>query len=129
MHATTEQRHLAFTATSTNTRYISSEWMFDQLCDPNTGVYSRLTWCLVSALLIAFTHSSHSRSCTQCPHSCLHPCTLLTVACPLGGTGMCGPTVPGTSTVAYFDSHHLSTAGALYLAPLLNCKLRDLGII
>lgn len=35
--------------------------------------------------------------------------------------GQCGPHVPGTATVAYYDAHHLSTAGSLYLAPFFHC--------
>lgn len=79
LHATLEARFEAFAQQTPNALYITSQWMFDQLCDPHTG--------------------------------------------------LCGPTVPGTETVAYFDSHHLSTAGSMYLAPLLNCKLRDLGLL
>lgn len=44
-------------------------------------------------------------------------------------TGICGPTAPGTDTVIYFDTHHLTTAGSMYLAPFLNCKLRELGVL
>ena len=41
----------------------------------------------------------------------------------------CGATVPGTDTVAYLDTNHLSTAGSLYLAPFLNCYLASEGLL
>ena len=33
--------------------------------------------------------------------------------------GHCGATVPGTSTLAFFDDHHITTAAAMYLWPFL----------
>ena len=41
----------------------------------------------------------------------------------------CSALVPGTLTVAYQDRQHLSTAGALYLAPFLNCWLAEKGLV
>ena len=41
----------------------------------------------------------------------------------------CGAVVPGTSTLAYLDANHLSTAGSLYLAPFMNCYLSDQGLL
>ena len=41
----------------------------------------------------------------------------------------CGVNVPGTSTAAYLDQNHLSTAGSLYLAPFMNCFLSDQGLL
>ena len=41
----------------------------------------------------------------------------------------CGPAVPGTRTVAWLDLQHLSTAGALYLGPFLNCWLHEKGLL
>ena len=44
--------------------------------------------------------------------------------------GKCGPTVPGsTSTYAWLDTNHLSTAGSLYLAPFFNCFLQAAGML
>jgi len=44
-------------------------------------------------------------------------------------TDTCGPAVPGTTTVAWLDMQHLSTAGALYLGPFLNCWLHEKGLL
>ena len=44
-------------------------------------------------------------------------------------SGLCGPTAPGTNTVIYFDSHHFSLAGSMYLAPFLSCKMQALGLL
>ena len=44
-------------------------------------------------------------------------------------TDTCGPAVPGTRTVAWLDRGHLSTAGALYLAPFFNCWLDEQGLL
>ena len=41
----------------------------------------------------------------------------------------CGAVVPGTNTVSYYDQNHLSTAGSLFLAPFLNCYLRQMGLV
>ena len=41
----------------------------------------------------------------------------------------CGAHVPGTSTMAYVDQNHLSTAGALYLGSFLNCYLRQHNLL
>lgn len=37
----------------------------------------------------------------------------------------CGATVPGTGDISYMDEHHISTAGALYLAPFINCFMES----
>lgn len=44
-------------------------------------------------------------------------------------TDACGPYVPGTSTVGWYDEGHLSTAGSLYLAPFVNCYLEGRGLL
>ena len=41
----------------------------------------------------------------------------------------CGATVPGTEDVAFMDFHHLSTAGALYLAPFIGCFMESHGLL
>mmetsp|Transcript_65857 Transcript_65857/g.157395 ORF Transcript_65857/g.157395 Transcript_65857/m.157395 type:complete len:801 (-) Transcript_65857:64-2466(-) len=43
------------------------------------------------------------------------------------GDAMCTEKVPGTQTLAYDDRHHVSHAGASYLAPFLCSFLADLG--
>ena len=42
---------------------------------------------------------------------------------------VCDAQVPGTNELAYADTHHLSTAGALYLAPFLSCFMGSHGMI
>lgn len=42
-------------------------------------------------------------------------------------SGMCGYTVPGTSTVAIFDHDHWTFEAALYVAPFFACFLDSLG--
>ncbi len=45
-------------------------------------------------------------------------------------TNTCGASVPGVpQTIAWYDRHHLSTAGSLYLAPFLHCFLTDRGLL
>ena len=44
-------------------------------------------------------------------------------------TDTCGPAVPGTRTVAWLDRGHISTAGAVYLAPFFNCWLAERGLL
>ena len=43
--------------------------------------------------------------------------------------GLCGPHVPGTSTLAIFDYGHLTQAGALYMSPFLCTELRRVGLV
>ena len=76
---TFEQRLTGLDTESAAVRYISSEWMFDRICDPISG--------------------------------------------------LCGPNAPGTNTVIYYDDHHLSTAGAVFLAPFINCQLAQFGLL
>jgi len=45
----------------------------------------------------------------------------------VGGT--CHVVIPGTSTVGYYDDDHVNTAGALYLAPFMNCFFYSVGLI
>ena len=42
---------------------------------------------------------------------------------------ICSPRIPGTNTMGYADGSHLSTAGALYLAPFIECFMRSRGLI
>ena len=50
---------------------------------------------------------------------------------PLDGSAeqICGANVPGTSTLAFFDEQHLTTAGALYLWPYLCSFFVDAGLL
>jgi len=41
----------------------------------------------------------------------------------------CGAVVPGTEDIAFLDTHHISSAGALYLAPFINCFLESQGLL
>ena len=42
---------------------------------------------------------------------------------------VCGPTIPGTNTVMFYGDHHLSTAGAMYLAPFFNCEFASMRLL
>eukprot|EP00439_Symbiodinium_sp_Y106_P046317 s315_g5.t3 len=46
---------------------------------------------------------------------------------PMCANGICDIWVPGTSAVAYVDSHHLNMNGCLYLAPFICAEMRKLG--
>ena len=41
----------------------------------------------------------------------------------------CGPYIPGTTTLAWFDARHLSTAGSLYLGSFVHCWLGEQGLL
>ena len=44
----------------------------------------------------------------------------------VGGT--CGPNLPNTSTLGWYDYHHLSEQASLYLAPFLACYFHRAGL-
>jgi len=46
---------------------------------------------------------------------------------PMCANGICDIWVPGTSAVAYVDSHHINMNGCLYLAPFICAEMRKLG--
>ena len=43
--------------------------------------------------------------------------------------GECDLRVPGTETIAYFDNHHLNTAGSLYVGPFIACAFEQAGLL
>jgi hypothetical protein len=43
--------------------------------------------------------------------------------------GECDLRVPGTETIAYFDTNHLNTAGSLYLGPFIACAFEQAGLL
>ena len=43
--------------------------------------------------------------------------------------GVCDVRVPGTETIAYFDTNHLNTAGSLYLGPFIACAFEQAGLL
>ena len=43
--------------------------------------------------------------------------------------GVCDFRVPGTETIAYFDTNHLNTAGSLYLGPFIACAFEQAGLL
>ena len=45
------------------------------------------------------------------------------------GAAVCSAAVPGTTAPMYIDTHHLNTQGSLYLAPFIECFLRERGLL
>ena len=43
-------------------------------------------------------------------------------------SGTCGPNLPNTSTLGWYDYHHLSEQASLYLAPFLACYFHRAGL-
>jgi len=41
----------------------------------------------------------------------------------------CQATIPGTTTIGYFDDDHINTAGSLYLAPFMACYFYSVGLV
>ena len=75
-----------------------------ELSEPNVA-YANSTWMYG---LLCDVHGSDPRS---------------------NGTAACSAAVPGTTESMYLDTNHLNTQGSLYLAPFIECFMRERGLL
>lgn len=101
-------------------------------CIPSTFAPNRARHCEISSDTVAKDDVSHARESAVYRELAREKSTFFFDTFPLlcdPNSHVCGAFVPGTSTLAFIDDDHLTSAGSFYLWPYLCSFLRENGLI